>query len=204
MNGHPVGKRVVNGWVGGVMVEIRDWEGIIFDDGRARGRQEGEEQSGEGNAEEDEKETLFAEEVANRGSKSSSEREPWPVWLGRLGVLSEIACFAAFLDVVKHDNAQLNVPPLLAFKPIKASIFISQCCTNPCIEIPHLALFLPLIAWYLFSFARCASIFLTSVIVTDTPALAHLLGLLLAVFENGVSDWMHRSGYLVTVHASLT
>lgn len=33
---------------------------------------------------------------------------------------------------------KLNLPPILGLEPIKAGIFISECCTYPCIEIPHL------------------------------------------------------------------
>ncbi|KAL4038853.1 hypothetical protein IC575_002484 [Cucumis melo] len=50
------------------------------------------------------------------------------------------------------------------------------------------ALFLPFILLLFFNLPRSAATFFASVIVTDTPARAHFVGLRLAVLENGDRD----------------
>lgn len=66
------------------------------------------------------------------------------------------------------------------------------------------ALFLPFNRLFFFNLPKNRATVLASVIVTDTPARAHFVGLRLAVLENGDSDWMQRSWCRVTLQASWT
>lgn len=128
------------------------------------------------------------------------------------------------IDFQNPIQQPFDFPLLFALKPIKASIFISQCCIYPCIEVPHQgtkrASAKPwahpviceahrghqqktqnnrkVLLCFFHLHVRYAVTFLTSPIVTDTPALAHLLGLLPALLENGANEQVQRSRYLAS------